>query len=191
MSSVAGQSRWERMNRPPRDERWVWFTRSMMEAPAWRALSGNARLVVDRVIVEHMHHGLAENGDLPVTYDDFEVYGIRRRSISQAIKQAVALGFIDVIDKGRKSYGSARRPARYGLTWLPRSDRTPASNRWKSINTNEQVEAILSRLKQRRETASPPMPDHGDADTKPTPGGDIYSSGDNAPGEEWLKAAKS
>ena len=191
MSSVPGHSRWQTMNGAPKGEPWCWSSLSMMESEAWRAMSGNARLVVDRIKIEHMHHGGTENGNLPVTYDNFEDYGVRRKSISQAIKQAQALGFIDVIEKGQKSYGASRRPALYGLTSLPRSDRTPASNRWKLIKTNEQVKAILSKLKQRRETASPLMPDHGDADTRPTPGGDIYSSGDSAPGEEWLKTAKS
>ncbi len=175
MSSVSGKSRWERMNRPPHGEPWVWFTRSMMESPAWRAIPGPARQVVDRIMIEHMLHGGTENGNLIVTYDDFEAYGIRRGSTSQAIRQAEALGFVDVIDRGRRSFGSARRPARYGLTWLPRADRTPASNRWKSIQTDQQAKQVLLRLKdEAQKPALPISTDHvGPEAEARTPAGNI------------------
>ena len=52
-----------------------------------------ARKIVERVAIEHMGHGGTLNGSLIVTYDDFETFGVRRKSIAPAIKKAVALGF--------------------------------------------------------------------------------------------------
>lgn len=139
MSSIAGDRRWKKMNRPPPGEPWVWHTEEMLSSPAWRGLSLAARQVLDRVILEHMNHAGTENGNLPVTYDDFEGFGVRRKSIKKAIDLCVALGFLDVVTPGVRSYGSARRPTRYGITWLPRADRTPASNRWKRIKNREEA----------------------------------------------------
>jgi hypothetical protein len=46
--------------------------RQMIESPAWRALSLAARKALDRIEIEHLDHGGAENGKLPVTYRNFE-----------------------------------------------------------------------------------------------------------------------
>ena len=60
----------------------------MLESEAWRALSLNAHKVIDRVKIEHMHHGGTENGNLIVTHADFQAYGVRRQSIAAAIREA-------------------------------------------------------------------------------------------------------
>ena len=49
----------------------------MLESPAYRALSLSARRVLERIEIELAQHGGQDNGGLPVTYDDFERYGIR------------------------------------------------------------------------------------------------------------------
>jgi hypothetical protein len=119
------------MNRPTPP--FIWFTREMLESAAWRAMPLAARRIVERVMIEHMMQGGTRNGQLVVTYDDFAQYGVRRKSISRAIQCAVMLGFLDVTVRGGRSYGIARLPSAYGLTWLPRCDWTPPSNRWKCI----------------------------------------------------------
>jgi hypothetical protein len=56
----------------------------MMESDAWRALSLAGRRVIDRVEIEHGHHGGTDNGKLPVTFDQFCEYGftdIRSRQV--------------------------------------------------------------------------------------------------------------
>jgi hypothetical protein len=64
----------------------------LIESPAWRVLSLSARRVLDRIEVELCHHGgLRENGRLPVTYGDFERYGIHCAAIAPAIREVVAL----------------------------------------------------------------------------------------------------
>jgi hypothetical protein len=73
----------------------------MLSSPAWRALSLSAHRVIDRITIELMLHGGADNGRLPVTYDDFEKYGIHRHSIAPAIREAAALGFVEITVEGR------------------------------------------------------------------------------------------
>ena len=47
---------------------------SMLELPAYRALSRAAFMVISRIAVEHAHHGGNDNGRLPVTTDQFVAY---------------------------------------------------------------------------------------------------------------------
>ncbi|WP_056195543.1 hypothetical protein [Methylobacterium sp. Leaf123] len=94
--------RFKKLNAVPQGQAFLWLTRDMVESPAWRAMSQNARLVIDRVCVEHMGHGGGQNGFLPVTYDDFENAGIRRGSIRRAIAEALALGFVQMTQKGTR-----------------------------------------------------------------------------------------
>ena len=142
----AGYRQHEQANRPPAGQPWVWFTREMMESPAWWALTAPARRVVDRIAVEHMHHGGTMNGELPVTYDDFQQFGISRHAIRTAIDVAIALGWVDVTVRGLRSYGSARRSSKYALTWLPRNDAIAATNRWATIKSRGDAAAIVASV---------------------------------------------
>src|SRR4051812_48403459 len=90
----------------------------MLESPAYRVLSLSAHRVIDRIVIEHAHHGGAENGRLPVTYGDFHHYGLHRHSIAPAIREAEALGFIRVTERGRASAGEFRSPSLYFLTFV-------------------------------------------------------------------------
>ena len=68
--------------------------REMLESPAWQALSLSARRMLDRIELEYMAHGGPhENARLPVTFDNFIGYGVRRNSVASALREAVALGF--------------------------------------------------------------------------------------------------
>src|ERR1700722_18458494 len=78
--------------------------KQMIESPAWRALSLAARRALDRIEIEHMNHGGSQNGELPVTYQDFENFGVRRHSVAPAIRELVALGIVAISKKG---YGGA------------------------------------------------------------------------------------
>ncbi len=131
MSSVARRLHKSR-NSPPEGMPWVWLTREMIESQAWTSLSRAARLVVDRVMIEHMAHAGSENGRLVVTYSDFVKFGIRRASLKSAITEAAAKGFILVVEKGRPSTGPERWPAKYALGWLPLFDAAAALNKWKA-----------------------------------------------------------
>jgi hypothetical protein len=86
--------------RTPIGEGWVAYPLSMVESPAFRALGISAIRVMHRLEVEHMHHGGAENGRLQVTFDQFEEWGLDRKAIAPAIRELVALGFVEVTQRG-------------------------------------------------------------------------------------------
>jgi hypothetical protein len=73
----------------------------MLESPAYRVLSLSGHRVLARLEIELGHHGGADNGRLPVTYADFQRYGIERKSIPPAIREVEALGFARVTERGR------------------------------------------------------------------------------------------
>src|SRR6266516_5120824 len=73
----------------------------MMESPAYMALGGSARKVLDRLEIEHAHHGGNDNGKLPCTYEHFVDYGVHRLAIGPALRELEALGFIEITERGR------------------------------------------------------------------------------------------
>jgi hypothetical protein len=116
----------------------------MLEAPAYRVLSLSARRVLDRVEIELGHHGgkAEENGRLPVTYEDFENYGIDRGSIAPAIREAVALGFLEVTEHGRAGNAEWRKPNKFRLTFRPtKGARDYGTNEWRRFRTVEEAQA--------------------------------------------------
>lgn len=127
----------------------------MLEAPAYRVLSLSARRVLDRVEIELGHHGgkEEENGRLPVTYEDFENYGIERGSIARAIREAVALGFLEVTEHGRAGNAEWRKPNKFRLTFRPtKGARDYGTNEWRRFQTVEEADAAA------RAAREPPKP---------------------------------
>ena len=93
----------------------------MLESPAFRVLSRGAHQVLARIEIEHAHHGGMENGALPVTYDHFVEYGLHRHAIAPAIRQLVALGFIEVMRRGCALNGDQQQVAFTALRFDMRS----------------------------------------------------------------------
>jgi hypothetical protein len=148
-------SKLRKANRPPVGEPFVWFTKQMLESPAYRVLSGGAEKVIARIAIEHMGHGGGLNGALPVTHNNFANYGIRRASILAFLSEAVVLGFVDRTQQGQRRYGDFEgAPALYRLTWLPTHDGKPASNDWELFESIEDakraVAGIRSEIKTKR-----------------------------------------
>ncbi len=108
----------------------------MLESPAYRVLSLSARRVLDRVEIELAHHGGTNNGRLPVTFDDFEAYGIDRHAIAPAIREDVALGFLEITERGRAGNAEFRSPSLYRLTYVGgwRKADQP-THEWRRIDT--------------------------------------------------------
>nr|USU32924.1 hypothetical protein NG677_04275 [Methylobacterium sp. OTU13CASTA1] len=125
----------------------------LRRSPAWRALPDDARRVLMRLELEHMEHGGACNGALACTYTDFADDGLRRSSVSLAIRQCVALGFLEVTQAGRRSISDFRRPSLYRLTYLNGCGASPeATHDWRHLGTDEDAKAALGKA-----TAPPPM----------------------------------
>ena len=113
----------------------------MLESPAYRALSLSAHRVLSRIEVELGHHGGTDNGKLPVTYNDFQEYGVDRHSISAAIRECVALGFLEITEIGRAGNAEFRTPNKFRLTYAYSSGPKPTHN-WQQIETDEQARTI-------------------------------------------------
>ena len=118
----------------------------MLESPAWRVLSLSGRRVIDRIEIELEHHGGNDNGRLPVTKRDFMDYGVSDRLVAPAIREAEALGFIRVTERGRGGNSEYRQPNRFFLTFAHcRTSRAePPTHDWRKIETIEEAEAIAA-----------------------------------------------
>jgi hypothetical protein len=139
-------------------ENFIVHPRSLRESAAWHALPDNGRRILDRLELEHMRHGGAENGHLPCTYSDFVKAGVRRASVSLAIRQAVALGFLEVTQRGGRSISRVRPPSKYRLTYINGRGRSqPATNEWKRIADAADAEAALTRAADQRNHESQPL----------------------------------
>jgi hypothetical protein len=147
-----------RRKRSTLGEQFVSHSRAMRESPAWQVLPDNARRVLDRLELEHMRHGGADNGALPCTYTDFARAGVRRASVALAIRQCVCLGFIEVTHQGGRSISYVRRPSEYRLTYLVGRGKSPVpTNEWQCLASEADALAALRKVEQvsRRRTSQP------------------------------------
>jgi hypothetical protein len=116
---------------------------AMLESPAYRALSLSAHMVISRIEIELAQHGGNDNGQLPVTVDQFVEYGMHRSSVAPAIREAEALGFIRV-ERGRGGNADYRRPNKFYLTYSNwrGSKAEPPSHDWKRIKSLDEAKRI-------------------------------------------------
>jgi len=115
----------------------------MLESPAYRALSLTGHRVLDRIEIEHFHHGGKENGHLPVTKQDFIKYGVHNDRVAPAIRECEALGFIRV-KHGRGGNAEHRQPNKFFLTYVyarGNHGQSPPHD-WRKIKMIEEAEAI-------------------------------------------------
>jgi hypothetical protein len=123
----------------------------MLESPAYRVLGLPEHRVLARIEIENAHHG-GNNNDLPVTYDQFQSYGIGYRiHVNIAIRTLEALGFINV-KRGRGGNAEFRHPNKFGLTYRPSRpnrfvDWKPPTDDWKKVQTIEKSWETVRRIK--------------------------------------------
>ena len=116
-------------------ENWISYSRSMLESPAMRVLSPTAIRVMHRLEIEHMHHGGAENGRLIVTHEQFIEWGISQNMVAPAIRELVALGFVEVTEKGCGGNQDEKRANRFRLTYVNTKSREQPTHEWRKIDT--------------------------------------------------------
>jgi hypothetical protein len=154
-SSIAGRRRRNRIvGTDGKATQWTPLLLEMMESPAWRVLSLSARRVLDRLSIELRHHGGHQCDGLPVTYEDFESYGIDRHSISPAIREVVALGFVKIARQGRGGNAEFRQPTLYQTTFLTSQD-TEQTHEWRSFPSIEQAQSIASAARRQGHRKNP------------------------------------
>jgi hypothetical protein len=118
----------------------------MLESPAMRVLTLAERRALDRIEIEHAHHGGADNGKLPITYADFEHFGLHPNAIAPSLRALVALGFIEVTRKGYGGAVEVRAPSLYRLTYRSAWNATrrdeDGTHEYSGIKTVEEAKAI-------------------------------------------------
>jgi hypothetical protein len=135
-----------------------WAARSieMLESPPYRILSLSAHRALSRIEIEFAHHGGQDNGKLPVTFDDFAEYGIRRQSIGPALDELEALGFIKITEHGKMARAAEyRRPNKFLLMSRPPQKGVFTHDGWRRFKTMEDaeaaVDAAIAASRERRE----------------------------------------
>ena len=92
--------------------------RQLVDSPVMVVLSQAAFRALNRIESEHMAHGGAENGKLPVTYGDFVRAGVHPDAVAPAIRELQALGLIEVTRKGYRGAADVHEPSWYRLTYV-------------------------------------------------------------------------
>jgi hypothetical protein len=163
---------------PKRKERgsingaFAWRLVEMLESPAYRVLSLSAHRAMARLEVELAHHGgkPEENGRLPCTYEHFAEFGLHRDAIAPAIRELVALGFVEITQRGSAGNAGFRQPTLYRITYRHWGSHKETTDEWRRIKTTKEAGAIAekARLPQQKsgsKNKSPPPKTMGD----PTP----------------------
>ena len=89
---------------------------------------------------------------LPVTYEHFHEYGIHGHEIGPGIRECIALGFLEITERGRAGNSEFRAPNLFRLTYRPTRVEGPTDD-WRHIETfdSARVDARAARLAQLRE----------------------------------------
>jgi hypothetical protein len=128
----------------------------MLESPAYRVLSRSGHMVLARIEIELGHHGGNDNGRLPVTTENFIEYGMHRTSVAPAIREAEALGFIRITERGHGGNAEYRSPNRFYLTYAHTNDskRRPPTDEWRRIKTLEEANQIARSARAKKSTSA-------------------------------------
>jgi hypothetical protein len=120
----------------------AWRTIPMLESPAYRTLSLSAHRVLARLEIELARRKGAPsaNGDLICTYDDFAEYGLHPHAIGPAIRELVALGFIEITEKGKAGVAGFRKANKFRLTYRHSEGRKVPSDEWRRIKSPKEAE---------------------------------------------------
>ena len=147
-------------------------TIEMLRSPAMGVLSKSGRRVLDRLEIEMADHGGTDNGNLIVTYEDFSAFGIDGHSIGPAIREVVALGFVEITERGRAGNAEFRRPSKYRLTYR-HTARAASTNEWERIKTDNEAKEIARAARNEKQKTT------GGKSRKPL--GETYSETDKSP----------
>jgi hypothetical protein len=131
----------------------AWRLIEMLESPAHRVLSLSARRVLDRLEIElYQHGGKPEaNGHLPCTYDHFAEFGVHRHAIGPAVRELVALGFVEITRKGCAGNAGYRQSTLYRLTYRHAGSDKRITDDWRRIETIDDAEAVAEGARKERE----------------------------------------
>jgi hypothetical protein len=150
-------------------EQYFQLSRAVFESPALPVLSKSAFVCLFRIMLEYLRHGGKDNGRLPVTYKQFEEYGVHNNAVGPALHELEALGFIK-ITRGRGGNAEYRHPSLFWITFL-----LGGSYEFQQFKTAEEAEAAALRARAharkknisrpRKPRAAPPAKTTGETPT--------------------------
>lgn len=114
----------------------------VLASPAISVLSQTSLRVLLALMQEFGAAGGQKNGRLIMPYAALAAAGIAKSGIHDAIADLQAVGLIDV-ERGARSYGCARQPNVYRLTWLGTPDGALPTNEWRRVDTRETAKAVV------------------------------------------------
>jgi hypothetical protein len=139
--------------------RFAWHLIEMRDSPAFHILSHSALRVMFELERELDERGFQANGDLACPYSQLaKNYRMGPHEALLAFSELVALGFVEVTDKGVKSGNVAdRRPARYRLTYRPSGADERITSEWRWFKTWKDAKAAkaIARTRASHEETSP------------------------------------
>src|SRR6266545_333729 len=91
----------------------AWRLIDMLESPAYQVLSKSGHRVLARLEIEMAHHGGKDNGRLPVTFENFQDYGIDRHAIAPATRPCEVIGSVQSASHGRAGNAEFRSPNKF------------------------------------------------------------------------------
>jgi hypothetical protein len=119
----------------------AWRLIDMLESPAYQVLSKSGHRVLARLEIEMAHHGGKDNGRLPVTFENFQDYGIDRHAIAPAIRECEALGFVEITEHGRAGNAEFRSPNKFRITYRE-TDQAKPTDEWRRIQSIEDAQKL-------------------------------------------------
>lgn len=121
----------------------------MQRSFAWRVLSRAGHQCLSRIEIELADHGGNDIDQLPVTFNDFEEYGVNRHAIGPALAEFEALGFIDITERGVSARAAEyRRSNRFRLLTRPSERRGSAGRpRWNRFETLREAYAAADEAR--------------------------------------------
>jgi hypothetical protein len=136
---------------------------AVLNSAALRILNIREVRVLRRLEIEHVEKRGKRNGELIVTFTDFEAYGVDRPQIFPSLRVLQALGLIEQTHQGRGGNREFRSPHLWRITYLETlegSKRKPATHDWLKITTLSQAKAIAEqhRKPEPRHRKRPPRP---------------------------------
>lgn len=124
----------------------------MLISASWRHAPRPLLRMIERLEIEHLRHGGFENGNLYVSYKQFVLAGISKRSIRPTMELGKALGLMDYRQE-EEPRGDIRPPNAYRLTYVPAKGKNAPTDEWKAI-TDERAKQLVEQYKAEEKTSA-------------------------------------
>ena len=120
---------------------WVPHRLELLVSPSWDLAPVPLRRMLDRLEIEHLRHGGMNNGELFVSFRQFQDAGISRRKIASTVALGADLGLLERI-RPDDHKGDLRAPNAYRLTYVPAKGKAAPSDEWKKVTKERALSSV-------------------------------------------------